>query len=687
MARFEFVQTNFTAGELSPRLKGRLDFNDFFNGVAEQLNFVTVPFGGVTRRPGTRFAAEVKDSSKETRLIPFQFSTVQSYACEFSEGFIRFYRDEGQLVDGGSPVEVSGTPYVESDMPELKFTQSADILYIVHGDHEPQELQRLSDTNWQLVDFDFEDGPYLSQNDTSTTLTPSGTSGSVTITASSTTGINDGDGFKSTDVGRLIRFKASDGTWFWMEITAHTDSTNVTATIKAVGDTDTLPNTNARETWRLGAWSDTTGWPQVVTFHDERLVFAASDDNPQTVWASRSGDFTNFAPSDDDGTVADDHGFTITLASDQVNAVRWMLSSARGLLIGTADGEAVVTAATTTDPLGPNSVTATFQTNRGSVENALPTKVGHSVVYLQRGAQTLREYIFDFNVDGFISRDLSILSEHLLRSGGAAITYQQNPDSTLWIPTEDGEIITLTFERDQNVFAWAKQVIGGEFSGGQAVVESAVTIVEATQDQVWLIVKRTIDGQTKRYVEFVEDFYDETIAQEDAVFVDSSLEFSGSATDTISGLDHLEGEEVAVLADGSRHPNVTVSSGSITLDREVTKAQVGLQYTSRVKTMPIEQGVSQLTTRGKIKRTHKIHIQVWNALGLEYGENADDLTGIPLRSSADEMNEPVPLFTGMLTTTLRMRHTIENAVVVQTDQAFPADVLSITITLEFGGSK
>lgn len=671
MARVSPIQTNFTAGILSPRLFARVDFNKYFNGAEQLLNTTVLPHGGGTRRVGTRHVAEVKDSSKTTRVVPFEFSVTQAYILEFGDSYIRFFRNEGQIVSGASPVEIA-SPYGEADLFDLQFAQSADILYIVHPGYAPRKLTRTSHTAWSLTEIDFEDGPYLGENTTGTTLTLSGTSGSVTVTASATTGINGGDGFKATDVGRSIRF--NDGTdWTWLEITAHTDSTTVTATIRG----DDPANGNASTKWRLGIWSETTGFPATVTFFEERLMFAGATNFPQRIDGSRSGDFENFAPSKADGTVRDDDALAFTLAADQVNVIRW-LSAGKKLLIGTVGGEWEMSGQGVNEPLTPTNVQVLRATTYGSA-NVEPVRIGDIVLFVQRAGKKLRELTFSFERDNFVAPDLLLLAEHLIQSSGIKeMAYAQEPDSILWAVRNDGRLLGLTYERAQDVIGWHVHTFGGSLDGSdEPACESAAVIPSPTIDhsQLWLVVKRTIDGGTKRYIEFMEDPFTENTAQEDAFFIDSGLTYDGAATTTISGLDHLEGETVTVLGDGAVRPSRTVSSGSITLDREVSKAQIGLSYTSRLRTLRLDAGANEGTAQGKIKRIHHVIVRLWRSLGMKVGPDANKLDVVPF--GPDKMNNSPTFFTGDKKVRFRGGYTRAGQITVQQDQPLPLTILGL----------
>lgn len=670
MARTSPITTNFTAGELSPQLEGRVDFSKYFNGVSEFLNFSSKPHGGAIRRSGFRHVADVKTAGSTTRLIPFEFSTLQAYVIEMGNQYLRFYRNEGQIVDG-SPVEVP-TPYLEAELFQVQFAQSADVLYLVHPNHEPRKLERTSHVDWALSVIDFTDGPYLDENTTETTLDPSAASGTgITITASATAGINGGDGFKATDVGRLVRITHAS-TNGYAKIVGFTSTTVVTA--------DVIVNfgaATAQTTWRLGAWSDTTGWPATVTFYEQRLVFAGPTDAPQRIDGSKIGDFENFTPG-----VNDDDPISYTLAAGEVNAIRW-LNAGQLLLIGTVGGEWVMQSTTSGETLSPTNVNVRRQTTYGSA-NLRPQKIGNAVLFVQRAGRKLRELVFQFETDSFVAPDLTLLAEHITEGGITDISYQQEPDSVVWCVRADGTLLGLTYNRPQDVVGWHRHVIGGSFGSGQAVVESvaAIPTPTGTSDQLWIVVKRTVNGATVRHIEFMEEAFDGSTAAEDAFFVDGGLTYSGAPTMSLSGLDHLEGETVSILADGAVVPDKVVASGQITLPDAATKVHAGLSFTSRLKTMRIEAGAQDGTAQGKRKRIHRATVRLFRTLGLKIGTDAAKLDIVPFRTGADMMDSAPPLFSGDKRVALRGGWNTEGRVVIQQDQPLPMHVIALMPQLQ-----
>jgi hypothetical protein len=744
MARVAAQLTNFTGGEFSPRLDGRNDLSKYTSACKTLENFVIYPHGSAARRSGTQFVAEVKDSAAKTRLIPFEFSTTQTYMLEFGNQYIRFYRNNGAILESDvtisgatqadpvvitatahgysndDEIEISGvvgmtelngkryrvankttntfeitdidgnnidgtgftaytsggtanrvyeisTPYGTDDLFDLKFAQSADVMYICHPDHEVEKLSRTGHTSWTLADVEFTDGPYLDDNVTTTTLNPSShTVGTgVTVVASSTTGINGGSGFQSTDVGRLIRFVDGYG-----KITAVTDTLNFTMEIL-----EDMGSATASTDFALGSFSDTTGHPTCVTFFEQRLVFAGTTDQPQTIFFSKSGDYENMNENRG-GTIADDDAIIYTIASNQVNAVRFMTAT-RTLIIGTAGGEFTVSGGATDAAITPTNILIKKQSNHGAA-NVDAIAAGNATLFLQRAKRKVRELAYNFDVDGYLAPDMTILAEHITEGGVTQMAFQQEPNQIVWMVRGDGELIGFTYQRDQQVTAWHRHIFGGSFGSGNAVCESVAVIpTDDNEYQVYVIIKRTVNSVTRRYVEYLHNFdFDET-DDTSFNFLDSQLEYDGSATTTISGLDHLEGETVSVLADGATHPDKTVSSGSITLDRSSSKVKVGLSYTSLLQTMRIDAGSQDGTSQGKTKRIYDVTIRLYESIGVEVGPDLSNMERIPFRSSADEMDEGVPVFTGDKEVEFRGNYETDGFVFVRQTQPLPLTILSL----------
>jgi len=668
MAKVTPIQTNFTGGEISPRLYGRVDLQKYGTSVELCQNFIVFPHGGISKRSGTHFISEVKDSSKRTILIPFVYSTVQAYMLEFGHQYIRFYRNESVLLNGAgsAPLEVA-TPYTQDDLLTLDFTQSADVLYLVHKNYPPKQLNRLGATNWTLTDFDFSDGPYHEQNSTATTLTPSHKTGTATITASAAT-------FVSTDVGRWIRIRHGD-IWGAAKITAYSSATSVTVQVYAQFPFD---NTTASDKWRLGAWSNTTGWPTCVSFFQERLFFAATTSKPATLWGSRSGDFPVFSTTNTLGEVIDDSGLNFTLATDQVNAIRWLFSEKR-LQIGTADGPFMLSAGRNFEAITPTNATISRETTDGTADER-PIGASRTTLYIDRSRRKLRELGYDYNIDGYSSIDLNLLAEHITAGYIKQIVYARSPDNLVWALLQNGELRCMTYEKTQEVIAWHRHIIGGTNTEVKSI--GVVPKSDESEEILYMVVQRTINGTTKQYVEYLEAQFDSAKGDvvEDAFFVDSGLSYNGAATTTISGLGHLEGETVQVFADGAVHPDRIVSSGSISLNRSATKVSVGLPYIAKLRTLDPEVQTQDGPSQGKTRRIERITLRLVDTFNLKFKVNEKDLEIIPFRESTMPMGS-IQLFTG--DKRFLVAHTPDRKfeLTLQSDTPHPCTVLAIMYAL------
>jgi len=792
MARVSTIITNFQAGELSPRLEGRIDLQKYNSGAQTLQNMLAFPQGGVTRRPGTYYAGSSKDGGK-VRLINFEYSDEQAYVLEFGANYIRFFKDGGILteatksitgataanpvvitatshgysngdrvyitgvtgmteinnreftvanvttntfelsgVDGsgfsafvsggtvGKIVEVT-TTYSVDDIFEINHVQSADVIYLAHKDHAPAKLTRTTATSFTLSDIPFVDGPYLDENTTATTLYASAATGSVTITASA-------DLFTADDVGRYIRFREvleiehdlwaastsyndgdsvrynghvyeqvtgstqtsgntppvhTEGTetygaidWEYkhddtgyVKITAFTSATVVTATVQEDdGGIAVLPDhvigaANATKKWSLGAFGGEQGYPRAVAFYEERLYFAGTTGQPQTIFGSVTADFENQTPG-----ILDDSAINITIASDQVNVIKHMIPG-RFLQVLTTSSEFTLSGGTS-GPVTPTNVSVLRETTFGS-SDVRPLRAGASTILIQKGQEKVKEITFDLDTDGLVGRDLTILAEHLARGGLTDMVWQQEPELVLWFVRSDGTLVGLSYDPANNTIGWHQHPLGGT-----GTVESITAIPSGAEDQVYLSVKRTINSATVRHIVYMKPVYFGTDVS-DAFYVDSGLTYDSTATDTISGLNHLEGETVQILADGSAHADKTVSGGSVTLDRNASTVHVGYSYTSLVETLRIEAGADDGVSQGKIKRIHGVTVRFIDTVGAEVGPDTSNLDRIPFRDSSMAMDAAVPMFDGDKEIFFPSSYETDARAVVRQTQPLPMTVLAI----------
>lgn len=385
-------------------------------------------------------------------------------------------------------------------------------------------------------------------------------------------------------------------------------------------------------------WTVGNGFPRKVNLYEQRSVFGSNGSRPQTLWFSNSGDFYDFSVS---SPALDSEALTFTLDSGNQNIIRWMISQGP-LLIGTLGEEWSLQGSGGT-PLTPDNPKAEVEDSRGG-EELKPIRVGPAVLFLERIGRTVNQFVYDFNIQGWAATDLSILAPHLLENNTLLDwSYQQTPNSVIWCIRDDGDLLGLTYQREHNVVGWHVHETQGEFI-------SVGTVPGDSEDDLWVVVKRNINGTDKWYLErFEEEFIGGAVA--DSRFLDSHLVYDGASTDVITGLDHLEGESVSVLADGSVHPNVTVSGGQITLQREVTKAVVGLSYSSELVPTLRDIGQENDTSVARTYQIVRMYAQLYNSLGLKIqriDNDEDSITEeeIPFRLPSDITGEPVPVFSG-----------------------------------------
>ncbi len=529
------------------------------------------------------------------------------------------------------------TPYAEATLPELMTAQSADELYILCSACT-RKLQRRGLLAWSLSDVAFQDGPYLDANtDSGKTLTMASATGfAVSCTAGGHAP------FASTDVGRSVRITSNTASaeWGWGIIVEFVSSAEVKIDIKR-----DMP-TGARANWRLGAWSDTTGYPTTAAFFEQRLYAAATTDQPQTLWASQTADFENMRPDTFESSAnetQDDDAFAFTLSADEVNKIIWLSPGEDTLAIGAAGGEWVPSSEGAV--ITPNDITIRKQTSHGSAAIA-PIRIGQVVLFVQRAKRKLREFAFRFETDGYVAADMTRLAQHITFGGLVEIAYQQEPDSLVWAVRGDGTLLSMTFRREEDVVAWVRHIIGGSFSSGNAVVESVAAIPgfddtdqvadSGDRDELWMIVKRTIDGGTKRYIEVLERDFQTGDDEDDAYYADSLITYDGGSTSTITGLDHLEGETVKVWGNGFPLDDETVSSGQITTSASVTTAQIGLGYTHKYKSLKIEGGNPAGTAVTRTKRVTDIAAVLLNAHRLKINMNGEAVRTKTFRTSGSD---------------------------------------------------
>lgn len=567
------IQNDFTGGEFSPLFYAKSDTDVYRTGLETCLNYIPLIQGPITRRPGTYFVSDETTTigvAGNVKLWGFEYSNVQAYVIQFSDQKIRFYRNNAIVESSpGVPYEIS-SPYVDIDtrIKDMHVIQSADVVYIFSKFVKPKTLTRLGHTNWVLADFPDSDGPYMKQNEGATTLTPSATTGAITITASaalfdtSSAGIN--------EIGRVVRIKHSS-TWGYAKITGVVSATVVNATvINAFGAT------TAVTIWRLGLWCGVNGFPGTGTFHEDRLFVGGNTNFPQRIDGSVVSDYTNFQPSATDGTVTAANAVSFTLNSKDVNVIQWLTSDEKGLLCGTTSSEWTIRAASSLEAMTAVNITAKRGSSIGST-GVQPVQAGRSALHVQKSGLALRDMRYYFDVDGFRSADLSVLSDHITVGGITQIALQKDPQTIVWAVRGDGVLLGFNYEREFEAVkaGWQQHKLGGEVASlgaDHGVVKSVAVIPSAdgTRDEVWVAVRRRINDVEKVYVEYLTKFFDDEDHQTEAFYVDSGLTYDLPKTITV--LDRGNPTEILVGSHGLAEDDRIVIRGTGTyLDDQVFK--------------------------------------------------------------------------------------------------------------------
>lgn len=742
------LQNDFSAGEISPRILGRVDADSYKRALEICKNYIPYTQGPLTRRPGSVYVSEVKTSADFTTIVPFVVSETESYLLEFGDGYIRFFKNNAPVLDGGSPYEVTSTGITPSSTNKIQHAQIGDIMYLVETQSSAlRKLTRNGDTDWELETVSFNEPYYLALNNAfsdyqseayrTMTLTPSATSGpSITLTPGPeqaiTAAVNSGGGseltvfghgFQNGDtisvvgsseatllgtakleaggsayvinankiqwggtvigsyspgmsvrpapftVGNNVFVRLLHGsTWGWGQLTS-VSSTSNQATMRVDSN---FGATSAAAVWRI----QDTDSPSCVTFHEDRLALSGFPNSPGKIVLSRTGRYEDFGPTGSSG-VTDDSGISFSLLASDVNQVKSMVSMEKGLFAGTIGGEWIIRPSSAGEALTPSNVNANRSTTFGTTDDQA-AQVGNAVIFIQKTGKKVRDSIYSFQLDGFRSNDLTLLSESITRNGVRKLAYQKDPVPIVWMVREDGTLVGMNYERldDQAVrFGFHRHELGGT----DVVVEDVAVIPspDGRRDELWVVVKRTIDGNTVRYIEYFSKIYEDVDAQEDIIMLDSTVTYDSSATSTITGLDHLEGETVAVLADGAVQNSKTVSSGQITLDEEASVVQVGLAYNSDAKLLRFEAGSANGTALGKTRRTHRVGIMFHKTLGVKIGPSFENLTEIIFRTAANNTNEAVPLYSGIKSETFDADYDFENSICIRQSGPLPGTILAV----------
>lgn len=662
MAKFHVAQNNFNGGVLGKLLLDRYDLPSYANAIKLGKNAFPLTEGPLTKRPGSIYVTDVLNNAK-AKLMSFRFSKDVKYVLEFTPNKIRFFKNRALLN------YTLDTSFTEAMYNDIYTAQLSDLLLMVSGSMFPQQLKRTNDTNWSISNIGFYDGPYGDTNVTDTELYCSGKTGSVNL--NSTT-----DLFNANDVGRHWRLRSGNG-WAWGVCTEFVNSKQIKITVKE-GEMPISPYQT--KLWKKGLFSNSDGnYPTTVALHAKRLWLGGFKNNPTLIVASKSSDFFNFAPTDiSTGAIGENNSISINLSQSGVSDVQFIAGSDKGLDIGTSGGIWVID---TSEGYVTQSAFAQLKNAQGA-DGIKPIVTGPSVVYVQRSGKKIMDIQYSFTEDGYNAPELSLFNRDYMKNGIKYIEYQQDPISCIWCLDKKGQVYTLNYDKSQSVYAWIHQDYGDE-------VESFTVVpsVDGSSEDVWLSIKRNINGQDVRYIEYMPSWEEMSyVDRQNLVYCDCAIRKTYStATNVLTGLEKLEGREVAVLGDGSYFGVFTVSGGKVELAEgvEVSNAVVGLVETFEVHTISKNYGFTNGSTLHRKKEVSSVRLGLLESLGGEYNmDGSDKYYPIVFFNSSVNLDTNVPLFTGIKEVDVRMLNDENGTIYIRHRQPLPFTLTSITFDLE-----
>lgn len=672
------MQRSFGGGEVTPEFWSRIDDARYQIGLATCRNFMLKPQGPAENRPGLQFVREVKNSAATTRCIPFTYSTAQTMVIEIGAGYFRFHTAGATLLYAAPAAWVTATPYVmgdlrstggnnyyctaahtsgvfatdlaaskwyllpsnpniyeipntyaAADLMDIHYVQSADVLTLTHTGYAPRELRRIGATNWQLATPTFQSNQVapggvgaVASGGTGTTysyvvtsLGPQNTDESAMSAVATCNGnlfaaaaFNTITWSAAAGASRYFVYKKSGGLYGYV---GQADGLTFTDDNIAADMSRTPPIPQS-------LFNATNDYPGAVSYFEQRRVFAGSLNKPQNLWGTKSGTESNMnycLP------LRDDDSIQFRIAAREANTIRHVVPL-DSLILLTSSAEWRI-ASNSGDALTPNNVSAKPQSYVGA-SMVQPVIIANNLIYAAARGGHVREMAYAYQANGYITGDLCLRAPHLFDFYDIKdMAYRKAPYPVIWAVSSSGKLLGLTYIPEQQVGAWHQHDTDGVF-------ESCCIVAEGAEDMLYCIVKRTIGGATKRYVEFMHSRQFAT--QADAFFVDSGLTYSGAAATVISGLAHLEGKTVNILGDGAVMPQAVVTGGAVTLPQEVTKAQVGLPITSDLQTLPLAFEVAGYG-QGRPKNINRAWLRVYQSGGIFAGPSFTSLTEVKQRTT------------------------------------------------------
>lgn len=616
MGNLQKIQTDFGWGEISPQMLARIDLAQYHKATKTMVNAFPLTTGGCTRRAGTRYLAEVYNSNQKARLIPFEYSTDNSYMLVFNGGKIEFLKNGVFIKNGQYNYQLNHT-YAESELAEITYTQIGNSMFLAHQNHPPRQLQKITDTSWTLTDIVFTcrattdvsyENAYISfkilggatKFVVGDKFTFSNYSGTITNVVK--TGTGNGDLAQPTAMPG-----APDESWTVQCV--YTDSTRQLWSV--VGSIHTSPVL----TWRAGSY------PAAIGFSDQRLWLGGTREFPQTLWATKIGSYFDLTLGS-----ADSDALSFTMSGDNNDQLKH-LPVARRLLPMTAAGEYSI-AGGVNGTITPSVAKIQSQTRHGS-SNVRPVQIGGEVVFVERSGKKLRAISYSVTEDANVAKDITLFADHVVSSGIKDMCFAQDPHYVAWLTRNDGIALTLTLDRTYaDVIGWARHITQGKF-------ENTASIKNYDSTDVYFIVQRTINGVSKRFIERLD--YDDN-------WTDASLTVAlpvGTKGTTFTGLSHLEGMTVDITADGAFHPTRVVTGGTITLEYPANTVRVGLHYDTVIEILHPEFADPNSTVQGRRLSVYEAIFRFKDTINCKVNGYQ-----VPFRTTAVGLDHVIEPFTG-----------------------------------------
>lgn len=721
------LQRAFAGGEVTPEFWGRIDDAKYQTGLATCRNFICKPQGPVENRAGTQFVREVKDSSKATRIISFTYSTSQTMVIELGVGYFRFHTQGATLLIAApadwvtataysigdlrkhsginyycTTAHTSGTfatdlaagkwhalagdiyeipnPYAEADLFDIHYVQSADVLTLVHPGYAPRELRRQGSTNWTLTQVSFTSALSAPTGVAATPTGGTGTTYKYVVTAVGDLGADEsapsaygscnGNLF-ATGAYNTVTWSAASGAVRYYVYKFSGGGYGY------IGQTDALTFTDdniAADTSRTppvatNPFNASGDYPAAASYFEQRRCFAGTSNKPQNIWMTKSGTESNLNYS---LPTRDDDAIQFRVAAREANTIRHIVPLVDMLLL-TSSAEWRVTSVNS-DAITPSTISVKPQSYNGA-NNVQPVIISNNIIYCAARGGHVREMAYAYQANGYVTGDLSLRAPHLFDGYSVVdMAYVKAPYPIVWAVSDSGKLLGITYIPEQQIGAWHCHDTDGSF-------ESCAVVAEGQEDVLYLVVKRTIDGNEKRYVEFLHSRSFED--QADAYFVDCGLTYDGAAATTIGGLDHLEGKTVNILGDGAVMPQAVVTGGEIIVSEEVSKAHIGLPITADIKTLPLA-FEAEAAGQGRPKNVDRVWLRVYRSSGIFVGPDMDNLTEVKQRTF-EAYGSPPALKTDEIGIDVKPSWGANGQVVVRQQDPLPLTVASMSLETSIGG--